>query len=90
MAQVGKLQSESDWGAVLNLRHSGTELLGESQVIWGSRARVWLGTKSWSRWGRKKEERPRGRPPAGVIARGQGRDWGEVNDISVTTVRPLR
>lgn len=90
MAQVEKLQSEPDWGAVLNLRHIGMELLGESQVTWGSRARAWLGTESWSRWGRKKEERPRGCPPPGVIARGQGRDWGVPSGISVATVRPLR
>lgn len=37
MAPLEKLQSEPDRGAVLNLRHTGMELLGESQVIWGSR-----------------------------------------------------
>lgn len=36
----GKDGDEPDWGTVLSLRHIGMELPGESQEIWGSRARL--------------------------------------------------
>lgn len=77
MTQVEKLQSEPDWGAVLNLRHIGTELLGESQVIWGSRARAWLGTESWSCWGEEKRGETQRLPSTRGHCQGTGKRLGD-------------